>query len=208
MFIFNNNYKRQLSNADLIRLARLKRACDTVYEYYNWLSANSAVIDNSKEHTIQIEVLRQDVKTALFLGELQEPLVNFFIACVLFAIYNSHQEGAPQGTPCPIDRSKLEVMYDHAAVKELLINANHALLSYASGVFLLINNSPTELSSIELIKNGSLVMADIELVDTINLSQSLLDSGKDFEELTEDEIGAIFMADLIAFNKSFGERRC
>lgn len=196
MFVFNNNYKRTLSKADLERIARIKRASDTVYRYYNWLSQNPLEQDVGTVHADRIEGLRQDVKVALFLGDTQDVLVNYFIACVLFAIYNSHQEGAPTGTPCPIDRSNLEVMFSAAAVHELLLDADVNTLSYASGVFLMQDNSPAELSSIELIRSGVLVMADAEMIDTINLSQILVDEGMDQDELSDDEVGAVFVAEL------------
>lgn len=197
MFVFNSNYKRPLTGADLERIARIKRASDSVYRYYDWLSQNPIEQDVGTVHADRIEALRQDVKVALFFGDHQDILVNYFIACVLFAIYNSHQEGAPTGTPCPIERSKLELMFNAAQVHELLLDSDFITLSYASGVFLMENNAPTELSSIELIRSGVLVMADAEMIETINLSQILTDEGMDQDDLLDSEVGAVFMTELL-----------
>lgn len=204
MFVYNNNYKRQIKKADLERLTRLKRAADVTYKYYEWLSANPLSLDKGSHHELQITGLRQDVKSALFLGEEQEILVNYFIACVLFAIYNSHQEGAPQGTPCPIERSQLDFMFDPAKVQEQLASADYKLLSYSSGIFLLSDNSPSEVSAMELIRTGALVMADSELIDTVNLNQVLVDNDIDLDDtLEEDQVGAIFLKELVEMDNSF-----
>lgn len=197
MFVYNNNYKRELSQDDLARIARLKRAADSVYKYYDWLCANPLATVEGEQHAAQIDALRQDVKVALFFGDDQDPLVNYFIACVLYAIYNSHQEGAPQGTPCPVNHSKLTVMFDPTKVHELLEEADYTLVGYASGNFLLADNPPSEVSSMELSRAGELVMSDQELVDTLNLSQILIDAGQDDDDLTCSEAGETFVKELL-----------
>ncbi len=196
MFIFNPNYTQAQTPESLARLTRLKKAADRVYRYYEWLSADYRNSQDSETHAREMIGLRQDVKTALFMGDNQDPLVNYFIACVLFAIFVSHQDGAVPGTPCPLDRSGLEGMYDAKKVSELLTNANYQTISYATGSFLMEGNAdPSNLSTMELARKGSLVMADQELTETISL-QTLLQAEADEDCDDEQDQGQIFLTEL------------
>ncbi len=196
MFIFNPNYTRAQTPESLARLARLKKAADRVYQYYEWISSDYRNLLNSDAHNLEMTGLRQDVKTALFFGDNQDPLVNYFIACVLFAIFVSYQDGAAPGTPCPLDRSGLEGMYDAQQVSEMLSDANYQTLSYATGSFLLDGNAdPSNLSTMELARKGSLVMADQELTETISLVTLLqAEAAQDCDE--EADQGQIFLTEL------------
>lgn len=195
MFIFNPNYTHAQCNESLTRLARLKKAADRVYRYYEWLSSDYKNTTEGTAHSAELVGLRQDVKTALFLSDEQDALVNYFIACVLFAIFVSYQDGAVPGTPCPLDRSSLEGMYDAQAVSVQLTDANYQLISYATGSFLLEGNAdPSSLSTMELARKGSLVMADQELTETINLLTLLMAEPE--EDLDEVEQGEVFLREL------------
>lgn len=195
MHIFNPNYKLPQNAESLERLARLKRAADRVYVYFEWLSSDYRNRDNKDLHNEQIETLRTDVKLRLYLNDSQDPLVNYFIACTLFAIQTSLEEDSPRGTPTPIDRSLLESMYDAAKVAELLCDAPIILISYSTGTFLLADTAdPANLASIELARKGSLVMADQELVETVALATLMgLDEADNF---TDSEEGELFLREL------------
>lgn len=196
MFIFNPSYTQAQDTETLTRLTRLKKAADRVYQYYEWLSEdhrNSLTGDAGKT---EVEGLCDDVRIALFLSTNQEPLVHYFVACVLFALLVSHADAAPSGTPCPIDRSTLEGMYDAKAVSVLLNEADYQLISYSTGSFLLSDTAdPGNLSTMALARKGSLVMADQELTETISL-QTLLLAEPDGEELDEEQQGHVFLREL------------
>lgn len=197
MFIFNPNYTRAQTSETMVRLVRLKKAADRVYDYYEWLSSDYRHGNEGEENQKEMVGLRQDVKTALFFDDNQDPLVNYFIACVLFAVYVSHQAGTPSGTPCPVDRSMLDSMYNAETVSKMLVNADRCLISYATGTFMLEGDGNIgNLGTIELARKGTIVMADQELTETISL-RTLFQAEEVDDDLDEEQQGQLFLRELL-----------
>ena len=194
---YNRVLEGTISEADKERLLNMKRAADAVYLYYEWVANDFRRVDDTKEHSAQIEALLQDVMACLGLSQFQKSLAGYFVVCVLSEIKEEFMAGGPNNTMFPIN---IEGLQETIFNVEDIIDGVHGKPNYypfyLAGIFVPEDYDSDDLDMMTkaAIIRGAIVYSD----DILTTTDSLMDiveayTGKPYSEATEDQHFEAFM---------------